>query len=219
MSEMWRESYEHQNSQLLDDLDTLFEAASLRYLDNEAQMADGLFGKPIRDHEDSVMRVTFANWHTKSRIVVEKPLEGAGEAFTRSMFSDEKSNIVFTLYIFDLLQEDLEVPSSAEIGGDVEYLHIEVYDDSRVTLMYFGRPEYVEEDDDEVEILPNVSVVTSVGAALLGVDCSEEGSVMHTKIHELIRSELGLEYWKYEYKNSLNASMDVLVRYCTENEN
>lgn len=237
MSEVWKDSNENQNGQLLDDLDTLFEAASLEYLKDEAQMFDGFYGKAVRNYDDNVLRVVFANWYSKSRIIVEKPLEGSGDSYTKSIFSDEKSRIAFSIYIFDLLNEDIEVSNAANVRGDVEYLQFEIYEDGRLALMYFGRPnyeigngeedaadgtleiyDYDEEEEEEEEAQVELYVINPEGATLLGVDYSEQGTDMHEMISQLIRTELGVEYWKDRFRSSLDTSLDYFAQHCSENE-
>lgn len=234
MSETWHEPYENQNTQLLEELETLFDATYLGQLSDDRAFVDGIYGKVITGYDDNALRMTLANWHTKSRIVVEKPLPGAGESLTKSLFADEHKSISFNIYIFDLLQENIKISESACIDGKVDYLNIEVYEDGRLALLYFGWPsenqnddeyegddESYYEDDDEGQGTgeSEVNSATSTNVVpLLGVDYSEQGVAVHSQIVEFIRAELGIDLWQDKYRESLESSIDEISKYCSEND-
>jgi len=235
MSETWHESFENQNTQLLEELETLFEAVYLGHLSDERSFADGLYGKAITGYDDNVLRMTLANWHTKSRIVVEKPLSGAQESFTKSLFNDEDKPISFNIYLFDLLQDNFHIPESACIDGKVDYLNIEVYEDGRLALLYFGWPNENQDDEEDQEDDENYyeedheeeqgdlggaasSHTQTNSVPLLGVDYSEQGIAVHSKIVDFIRTELGVYLWQDKYRESLESSIDEISRYCSEND-
>lgn len=227
MREEWHEHYEKDRLQLLEELDTVFEAASLGYLDDEVQMTDGLYGKMMNDYGDGVLRITFANWHSKSRIVIEKPLEASSDNFKKSIFTDESKRVAFNFYIFDLLQENIDVDDQElDLDGDVEFMQAEIYDDAKLALMYLGKPydfdsdtsndsgdDYSDDEEDydddyeEDEHSGHVSYPEK-SVIVLGAIFSEQGMKTHNKIRHMIRGQLGLDFWTSNFNNSLSQSID-----------
>lgn len=233
MSETWREPYENQNTQLLEELELLFDATHLGHLSDDQAFVDGIYGKVITGYDDNILRMTLANWHTKNRIVIEKPLPGAEESYTKSVFNNEDKPISFNIYLFDLLQESISIPESVGINGKVDYLNIEVYEDGRLALLYFGWPSenqddenqddeegYYEDDDDNQEVGDSDESLAAPinGVPLLGVDYSEQGLAVHSKIVDFIRAELGVDLWQDKYRESLESSIDEISKYCSEND-
>jgi len=236
MREEWREDYERDRLQLLEEIDTVFEAASLGYLNDEVQMTEGLYGKMMDDYGDGVLRLSFANWHSKSRIVIEKPLAAAPEAHKKSIFSDESKEIAFNFYIFDLLQENIAVDdSSLDLDGDVEFLQIEIYNDAKLALIYLGRPydfvtnnrneddeedsydnqsgEYDEDNEEEDEYMPMPEGFPEKSTIVLGAEFSEQGMKMHNKIRHIIRGQLGIDFWAHNFSNSLSQTIDDYTQF------
>lgn len=230
MREEWREEYEKNRLQILDELDTVFEAASLGYLNDEVQMTDGLYGKMMEDYGDGVLRLSFANWHSKSRIVIEKPLDSASENYRKSIFSDELKRVAFNFYIFDLLQENIDIDDdNIDLDGDVEFLEIEIYDDAKLALIYLGRPyEYASEydnsneiegeeydDNEDYELDSDEETFDSLtsnrrdkSTIILGAEFSEQGMKTHNKIRNIIRGQLGLDFWAGNFNTSLNQTIE-----------
>lgn len=237
MREEWREDYERDRLQLLEEIDTVFEAASLGYLTDEVQMVEGLYGKMMDDYGDGVLRLSFANWHSKSRIVIEKPLDAAPEAHKKSIFSDESKEIAFNFYIFDLLQENIAVEdSSLDLDGDVEFLQIEIYNDAKLALVYLGKPydfitnnrsedsedvdlnnqddEYYDDDEEEEgEYMAMPEGFSEKSTIVLGAEFSEQGMKMHNKIRHIIRGQLGLDFWADNFSNSLSQTIDDYTQF------
>lgn len=230
MSEMWSENYDQERRILVDELDTAFEAAALGYLNDENQMPDGLYGELYTDQQDGIIRLNFANWHSKSRLVLEKISNTADDNYKLSLFSDEEKRVSFIVYIYDLMCKSIGSTDAQELSGIVDFLKIEVYEDGRLSLMYLGTPypeaieqdeEYLEQDQDVEDDASDEqeTIHTNDGTYLLGVDYSEEGFEMHNQIRNLIRSELGIDFWKEGFSQSLERSLDGFAQFCSEEDN
>lgn len=224
--EVWREDYEQFKYGLLDDLDILFEAATLNYLNNDKKMADWLHGERVGDMGDRVLRVAFANWASKRKILIEKPIDGADDNYAKSIFANERENIAFCIYITDILQRDLVVGGDFDDTDSIECLQLEIYKDGRIALLYFGHRDDSpivadedaladeEDDEDEVEI-----EFTQHGMSLLGIEYSEQGSITHQGLEKIIRTELDFDYWVDDFRDSLHNMMDGYTKQFSENEN
>lgn len=230
--EVWREDYERYKYGLLDDLDILFEAATLNYLNNEQKMADWLHGERVGDSGDRVLRVAFANWASKRKILIEKPIDGAHDNYVKSIFANEHENIAFSIYITDILQRDLVVGRDFDDTDSIECLQVEIYKDGRIALLYFGhRDEYQqfdsdedmltddEDDIDDDEDAEEENTLVLNGLMLLGIEYSEQGSTTHQNLEKLVRHELDFDYWVDDFRNSLHSMMDGYTQQFSENEN
>lgn len=219
MSEIWREDHESYRNNLLDKLDVLFEAATLNYINNDKQMVEWLHGELDDETDCNAIRVYFANWASKRKVLVEKPLSGAEEGYSKSLFADEKEDIVFMVYLSDLFERDLAKDFHLEDCGRVSCLQFEVYKDGRIAMMYFGKAaeKSIDEDDEDYDDEDEVVVLMN-GMELLGVECSEQGFEVHSHLSEIIVNELGFDYWVDDFRNNLNKLMDGYVKNCSENE-
>lgn len=226
--EVWRDDFESYKYGLIDNLDILFEAAALNYLNNEQKMVDWLHGYIVPDSGDRVLRVAFANWSSKRKILIEKPIDGASDNYLKSIFANEKENLAFSIYITDILQRNLLVEKDFDDTDSVECLQLEIYKDGRIALLYFGNkennnPEIDEEffEDDEANLVDQdqETVVMFNDLFLLGIEYSEQSAATHQSLEKIIRYELDFDYWVDDFRKSLHSMMDGYAEQFSDNEN
>lgn len=221
MSEMWRDKYEkeQQGQKILEHLDVLFEAATLNYTNDDKKMVEWLVGEELEDNGDMVSRIAFANWASKTKFLIEKPLVDADELYKKSIFSNENECVAYTLHVSDILQRNLNFGSVVDKSDGIEYIQIEVYVDGRIAFLYYGYPSYAEDYESitEEEDIDDVGVVMN-NLELLGAECTEQGPETHAVLEKFIYDEMGFGYWLDDFKKSLEMNMDDFVRQCSENE-
>lgn len=219
MSEMWRGNHEKetQSSRLLENLDVLFEAAALSYTNDDKKMVEWLIGEELEDAGDKVSRVAFANWASKKKFLIEKPLQGADDNYKKSLFVDENGSVAYMIYVTDILQRDMRIGTFIDESDYVECLQVEIYTDGRIAFIYYGAPANTS-DSDDYEEENSQETITLNGLELLGAECTEQGPETHATLEKYIYDELGFGYWLDEFKKSLDSNIDDFVKQCTEND-
>jgi hypothetical protein len=219
MSEMWRGNHEKetQNSRLLENLEVLFEAAALNYMNDDKKMVEWLIGEELVETGDKVSRVAFANWASKKKFLIEKPLQDADDNYKKSLFVDESGSVAYMIYITDILQRDLCVGTFIDESDCVECIQVEIYTDGRIAFIYYGTPANTT-DSESTEEESSEETITMNGLELIGAECTEQGPEAHATLEKYIYNELGFGYWLDEFKKTLDLNIDDFVKQCSEND-